>query len=519
MADGNGRPGTFRLMGSLFRAPLERAWERELESRHTALAYEAANSSLEQVVRRVRPDDDEFTIPAGELERELTPELQEALRTRARRAALLAPLIVGYLRNLEQFVMGEGPKILAATDDEAVNDAIDEWWAKFMRWNDWALVEDEIPRRMWVDGEAFVRRFESPPRPDLSSQTIRRLQELGVTRPPTPGEKAPEGMIFIRLIAPEHVADPKSKITHGILTAEHDVRTVLGYVLSTDGREAEFVPAEDIEHVKIRADSDVKRGRSLFEPLLQRNAQYEDWLDHRILLNKVRSAIALVKKIEGSGQQVTALRDAQATTDRPRLEGDERRLKALRGGTTITAGKGIDYQFLSPNLQATDAQKDGRSIILNMAAAATMPEFMFTADANSMNFATSLVAEGPAVRQFQSWREILEGPFGRVWSWAVVSGAAANQIKGLSEDKARELRPSFDWPEVQVREELQHTQANQIRHLGGIISKEGWARDEGIDWDAEQERIAGEREAAVEFTAPFVLPGDDEDEEGEAEEA
>lgn len=508
MPNGNGRPGLLRMAGSYLRAPLERAWEREAHARHTALSYEIGIDALEQVVRRVKEDDDGF-IPIGALDRELASQDQEVLRTRARRAAV-SPLLTGYLGNLRHFVMGEGPKLLAATDDENRNEAIDGWWRKFQRANRWEWLEDELPDRLWTDGEFFVRRFAQAPEMVASAKALERLRQLGVTDKMLRAERdAPDGMIFVRIVLPENIADPRGgdAISHGIVTAESDVDTVLGYLFAPGGaldKSPTFVPAEDMLHAKIRAGAGVKRGRSLLEPLLRRNKQYDDWLTSRIALNRARSAIALVKTIDAPAATVTKIRDAQATEKRPSIEGDTRRIKALRDATTIHKGPGITYEYLTPNLQAQDVRHDGRSILLNMAAAAGMPEFMFTGDASNANFSSTLVAEGPAMRQFKYWRKLLEAPFGQLWKWAVVAGAEADAIEGLSADKAKELAPSFDWPEIKVREELEHTKANHLRHLAGVQSKETWARDEGLDWDAEVQRIAAEREEDFDFLG---LPG------------
>ena len=65
-----------------------------------------------------------------------------------------------------------------------------------------------------------------------------------------------------------------------------------------------------------------------------------------------------------------------------------------------------------------------------------------------------------------------------------------------------EFSASVHWPTMEMREELEHTQAQQIRHAAGIISRETWARDAGIDWEAEKERLEREAEDMFDMTPP-----------------
>lgn len=507
MANGNGSgPGFFGKLGTALRRPVERAYAESQYARWQAAALSVEADLLEQTARRVQPENDGW-VPIGlgsDGVRDLTEGDRKTLLEQARRAHHGSPLIVGYRRNLIQYVMGEGAKLLAATDDDQLNGRIDEWWDEVSQVNNWDKLEDEIPTRTWRDGECFIRRFQEPPAAEPSIDVRRRLQEIGFAGNFERPEFA-DGMVFFRLVAPEHVQDPKDRISHGIVTADGDVQTVLGYVVAPDQVHpdigVEVVTARQMLHVKIGVDCDVKRGRSLYEPLLRRDHQLEDWITYRLRLSLARSSLAWVKKVDGTPVQV---RQVRADFERNAAGSTRDREQQMpRPGTVAHTNTAVDYEFKTPNLQAQDAQHDGRMLMLNMAAAATTPEFMFTGDSNSQNYATSLASEGPFMRQVQHWRDTFGPVFAQAWRWAAEAGAAAGAIEGLSEEAARELEPALDWPEIQVRDELEHTRSNEIRHSAGILSKETWARDDGIDWDAELQRLEQERQAAVEFTAPM----------------
>lgn len=506
MANDN-RPGILRMTGSLIRAPFERLLLAEEDARYQRLSLQAANLAMEEVVRRVTPEEDGFVPIFGEGElRQLNEADRQSLREQAFKAAYQQPHMVGYLGNLRRFVMGKGPTYTPVVDDEKLKARIQAWWAQFRRINRWDVLEDEIPNRAWRDGEAFIRRFvqaqNGPVEHEVAQEVLLRLSGLGVSVDDLREhlDEVPKGMVLLRLLDPDQIRDPQNIISHGIVTASNDVQTVLGYLWNHSGDEVDFIGASEMLHIKLRVDSDVKRGRSVLEPLLKRDAQYDKWLDYRIALSLVRAAVVLLKKVQGTKTQVTQVRDEQKKEREDALR--ERQQKMLPPGTVVTHGPSVEWEFKHPNIQAQDAQHDGRAILLDMAAATGFPEYMFTGDASNANFASTMVAESPGVREFEDWQDTLTPPFKHIWRWVVVEGARANAIEGLGPEKAMEMDVELAWPPMMSRDELKHTQANQIRHDGGILSREGWAKDDGVEWEVEKERLRAEREEAVEFTAP-----------------
>lgn len=384
--DGNGdRIGFLRALSSLVRAPFEERMLREEVARNERLQYVASSRMLEQVVRRVEPEDDEFTqlLYGAEHARELDEETAKSLRVQAMKAWLKSPHARGYLESLKRFVMGKGPQFVPEVDDDKLRGRINSWWSEFKRINNWDMLEDEIPVRTWRDGETFVRKFthatDGPVDADLNQETRNYLARHNFDVEDALGEEIPAGMTFLRLVPPDQIEDPENIISHGIVTAGKDVRTVLGYVWAVDGKVKEIIKAPDVLHTKIGVDSDVKRGRSILEIILKNDKRFDDWLNYRIMLNLARTAIVLVKKIEGTAAQVQGVRDAQAkqldTTT------SSRKLQMLKPMTTIHANPGISYEFKNPQIHAQDAAQDGRALLLTMAAASGLPEYMFTGDA------------------------------------------------------------------------------------------------------------------------------------------
>lgn len=505
MGDG---PGVLTMLKSLVAAPFEERMVREASARHDRLSYEAANMMLEQTVRLIQPEDNAgFTLLGrnGDSARKLDPESARELRQQATHAAYRSPLSVGYLRTLKRFVMGKGPTFVPQVTDERLKGRIEAHWKLVADVNNWDELEDEIPGRTWRDGETFlhrtVQKADGPVPFELSQKVLNRLGKLGVTRDQLRSRELPAGTTFFRLIDADQIIDPDGVVSEGILTSDNDVQTVLGYLWSVDGKTADFIPADEMLHTKINVDSDVKRGRSILEPILKRDKQFDEWLTYRIALSLARSAVVLIRKIEGaSPTQVREMRDKQQTQRED--QGNDRRVRAFKPMSTITAGPGMSYEFKAPNVQAADAQHDGRAIQLNMAAATGLPEYMFTGDASNANYASTLVAEGPAHREFESWQDFFTPRYRRLYRWAMMDAADAGAIDGLSVDGARTIEVDVHWPNIEVRDEQDHAKANEIRHRNGVLSREGWALDDGIEWEAEKVRIEKERMGDVEFTAP-----------------
>ncbi len=80
-------------------------------------------------------------------------------------------------------------------------------------------------------------------------------------------------------------------------------------------------------------------------------------------------------------------------------------------------------------------------------------------------------------------------------------------IPGLTKAKALKIKLFVKWPNIEVRDEKDHTEANEIRHRNGILSRQGWREDDGIDHPLEQSRVEQEQQADVEFTAPPPIEG------------
>jgi len=404
------------------------------------------------------------------------------------------------LRLMEKYIVGRGFDVQPISQNPMVKRWLDTFW----RVNRMDLRKKEVVRRTMRDGEAFIRFF-----PDQTGMLLTRFMDAGkVTEPKD--KKA------------------KNNVTYGIETNPDDVEDVLAYWYKE-----ERVPAEDVQHIKIMVDSDVKRGRSYLEAMLPDLKMYKDWLRDRMKLNKVRATIALVKQITGTGDQIASLVNAQKTLKRKASDNTEY-AKAPEGVSVLTTSKGVDYKMLSPNLQAADVQEDGRSILLAISAGAGLPEFMVTSDSSNSNYASTLVAEAPGVREFMDWQDFFSVHFKEILAKVITAGIKAGEIPAKEEitieleaedPETGERRPvevqafeetstevEITFPELIHREIEKETKAYVLQSNQRWISNRTAASRLDLDYDYEMEQLKQEEEEMA-----TEQEGDSDEERGDEE--
>ena len=167
-----------------------------------------------------------------------------------------------------------------------------------------------------------------------------------------------------------------------------------------------------------------------------------------------------------------------------------RRAKIQAGSIIDT--QGFDLQYLSPNTHFDDASLLGRTILLSIAAGTGLPEFMLSADASNANYASTLVAEGPAVRHFAAWQAFFIGQwqklFHMVMSEAVRMGHLSPTHPRFGEGPGVGLH--ITPPPLAVRSRHAEAQADALYYDRGALSARELARRDGAD----AERMRRERE-------------------------
>jgi capsid protein len=330
---------------------------------------------------------------------------------------------------------------------------------EFVRANKWHQRQQEIVRRKDRDGECFLRLFAAA----NGTTRIRFVEPDQVATPP------------------ERAGDPAASL--GIQTDPNDVETVLAYWV--DGRP---VDAAEIQHRKLGVDANVKRGLPLFYPVRKNLRRAEKLLRNMSVVAEIQSAIALIRKhlsVTGAGleQFVQNQADLSVTSQ---STGRTSHFRRYAPGTILDALAGTEYEFPAAGIDAgryvTILQAELRAI----ASRLVMPEFMLSSDASNANYASTMVAEGPAVRMFERLQhDMLEDDMELMWRvvrHAVEAGRLPAEVLGSIEMRGI-------CPTLAVRDRLRDAQADQILLRSGAMSVQTMAMRHGLDPEQEEQLI------------------------------
>ncbi len=446
------------------------------EAELVASQYDAAIQTIDKALeaRNVVVDQDALSgwIPLGS-DGGVTEEDHRNMLESAYNFYHTNPHARAVIRNLVKFTLGKGPLVIP----EAENEKVKEIWDDFKDENNFNIREKEIARRTFRDGEVFLRLFINK-----NDGTVKiRFIRAGMIRNPN-DKKLPEN------------------VTHGIMTKVDDIETpLLYYKTNADGTFSEAFKAEEIIHIKIFADSDEKRGISQLRVIARRLKQYEGWLEDRIVLNKIRTAIALIKKYDTSSQKLKQIRDENMSDQ---LSATRKRQQAFSAGTVIHSSKGVEYELLTPNINASDVEADGRAILLAIAAAVGFPEMILTADYSNANYSSSLIAQNPFVREIEDWQDFFSTFYRNLFAVVVQASIDSGELPKNTSTKSR-----IEFPPMILADLEKIAKAFEILFKFKAISKKTWQHKMGLDHDIEKNNMDADDSDDV-FGPPGTPGGD-----------
>ena len=387
------------------------------------------------------------------------------IREQCRRLATTNEFAINGIENRTSYLVGSGHVYRASARkgmeasaelEMEVQNVLDE----FMHVNRWQSRQQEIVRRLDRDGEVFLRFFADG-----------------------------HGQTKVRFVEPDQVRTPRELANHaaasfGIQTEPHDVESVLGYFI--DGQP---VDAANIQHRKANVDANVKRGLPLYYPVRKNLRRIEKLLRNMSVVAEIQSAIALIRKHRGATRNGVEqfVADQSQVTSSTTANGRSKYLSQYAPGTILDAPAGLEYDFPVAGIDASNFVAVLQAELRAVAARLVMPEFMFTSDASNANYASTLVAEGPAVKMFERLQANLANDDCEVM-WRVIENAA--RAGKLPTDVRRQIDLQITPPSLQVRDQLRACQIERTAFENGILSPQTWSLRMGLDYDQEQKNIA-----------------------------
>ena len=338
------------------------------------------------------------------------------------------------------------------------------------------------------------------------------------------------GRIATRFIEPDQVTEPSaareieewlgcdepSSWSFGIHTDDDDVETIHGYYVQWSnnaadwdylpGGEAPYRPAASAntwcEHLTANVDSNVKRGISdLF-------AVQDELEEGRKLLRNLgrgaslQSAIAWIEEysdgVTGAQVDEANLLSAVSSYQQRTQGGGQRTISQKRFGPGSIPQLGGGVKYVAPPMAGDGAVNFSQvlhEVLRAVAVRWQMPEHMLTGSAENNNYASSLVAESPFVKECQHEQRVLAAFDERVL-WKVLEfSVASGEFGAVSLSNLRAaVEIQIVTPDVTTRDRDKETTRRMRLLDAGVMSPGTAAAEEGLDYEKEVQQGARRRE-------------------------
>ncbi|MDK1104150.1 MAG: phage portal protein, partial [Actinomycetota bacterium] len=478
-----------------FRNWIERRKLRsEIETRELRLAA-GLMDRYESLWDSPQPDPDSRDwIPMGDRSSLGSGEVidWDQTRTKARNLFYHNPYGKGIVRTYVRSIVGPGFKIEPKCETEAGGRQVGELWEEWQKESGWDAKRREFVRRTIRDGETFLNWRMEP-----------SFEDMDVLLP----FDFSTAQLRFRMIEPSEIRRPNSgawsndpTATHGIVTAPDDTELVEGYLHTPDTNgPTTFIPWWNMLHHKLTVDAQTKRGLTVLLSVMERIRRYNKWQTYRLMKAEFMSLVFLIRKHHKSSPAERETFAEASRTGQQNLRGrnvtENKTLntKMYAPGSMIDAGGKTDYEFITPNLHAGDAQADGRSILLSIATGVGLSEPMVTADASNANFASTLIAEAPAIAELRDHQAMFKPVFcdGIFMRWLEFEMFVSRRLPvGICEGC------DITWPRLVFRDVLMTAKADQILNIMGVKSAETIATENDLDFEEEQDRLEKEQARA-----------------------
>ncbi|GAB4133087.1 MAG: hypothetical protein Kow0040_14890 [Thermogutta sp.] len=390
------------------------------------------------------------------------------IRDESRFYAQSHPFALSAIENRISYVVGGGHhyKVRPRPNveiDRVTLEKIEAELIEFQERNEWFHRQQEIQRRLDRDGEVFLRLFETG------------------------------GTLAVRFVEPEHISQPSGRAAeYGLEIDPDDAETVRAYWIrrGTTGS-YERVPAEQIQHRKANVDRTMPRGVPLLYSIRANLRRSWKLLRNMSTVASIQAAIAIVRKHSGAKagtiQQYVGNLASIKTTD---SQGNQKTYQQYPPGAIVDLPPGVEYEFPASGINVANYVEALQAELRAIAARLCMPEYMLSGDASNANYASTMVAEGPAVKIFERLQSEMIWYDYRIVQRALQTAEKAGRLpQGVSEL----VEIDAEAPMVMTRDRLKEAQADQILLTLGVISPQTVAARHGYDF--EQERDLMNREA------------------------
>jgi hypothetical protein len=220
-------------------------------------------------------------------------------------------------------------------------------------------------------------------------------------------------------------------------------------------------------------------------------------------LAQVQATFALIRKHKqypAAAVQAWQQGQADIAVSDP-VSGTTRSLQRYLPGTILDVPEQTEYEFPSARVPADSLVAVLQAELRAAAARLVLPEYMLTSDASNANYASTLVAEAPAVKHFERLQRQLARKFGdgryggagRCGAlWRVLECAA--EWGRLPRAVLKRVSLHVEPPSPVARDKDKETARAGALNKAGVLSKATWAKWEGLDHRRERRQIRQEKQ-------------------------
>ena len=411
------------------------------------------------------------------------------IRDRCRQVCRNNEFAIAAINAHRNYVVGTGFSYIAqAIDDETPVELIKKTQQVidlFCEHNRMAEVESEIVYRLHAEGEVFIRWFPSE-----------------------------DGLLRVRFIEPELIRPPADdttpKSSFGIMCADEDIHQRVGYWVIEKpfiNLTPTLVESERILHLRLNVESNSKRGLPTVYAVESNLRAAEDVLQSMISLAKARAKIAVIRKVEDSPPEAIEELTKRATdyTVTDPVQARSTSINHMGYGSILTTTGNVGYEFPSMNIGSGDLTETLASNLRAIAARFGISETMMTADASNNNYASSLVAEAPAVKTFARMQRMISQAVGerrtrpeRSLIWQQISHAV--NLGLLPKEALSKVSIQAKGPPLTARDYATESNMNQTYFTMGLKSPQTISAELGLNYEEEQRNIKKAKESAPQQT-------------------
>jgi hypothetical protein len=140
-------------------------------------------------------------------------------------------------------------------------------------------------------------------------------------------------------------------------------------------------------HYAINRPAGCTRGEGDLAPILPWLRRYKEWLEDRVRVNRYRNAFVWKVTVQGAGESELRRRRAELLRPPP-------------PGSVVVTNEGEKWEAVNPQVQAQEAESDGKALRLIVAAGAGVP-LHFLAEGESATRATAAEMGDPTFRHYR----------------------------------------------------------------------------------------------------------------------